>query len=200
MYIFALWKVTKEFCYQDLTKWEGQKVQLDGIIGNGRFIVKRKRGNQDGYLVFAPYNIQKTKASEVAWSKKAERRMIVNLGWVPKSSKHLIVDSCEVVALPANDYNENLMEAFETSEVNNDGLERNSSESEFWYPVSTITAYVRRGEQRDILRGYNSWQSSKLFKFIDLPLMTKLFGAVNSNEASTIYLDRILPEYFLNYF
>ena len=38
------------------------------------------------------------------------------------------------------------------------------------------------------------------FKFIDLPLMTKLFGAVNSNEASTIYLDRILPEYFLNYF
>ena len=35
----------------------------------------------------------------------------------------------------------------------------------------TVSAYVRRGEQSDVRRGYNNWVEDKLFKYIDLGLM-----------------------------
>ena len=42
-----------------------------------------------------------------------------------------------------------------------------------------MTAYVRKGEEKDVLRGYNNWPESNLYKFIDLSFFTKVLGIVN---------------------
>lgn len=52
-----------------------------------------------------------------------------------------------------------------------------------------MTAFVRRGERRDILRGYNNWVADRLFKFIDLEYMEKIFGATDVGFRY-LYLDR----------
>lgn len=118
---------------------------------------------------------------------------MINVGWVPKGSKHLIIEGAGYGAIPDNDYSETLTDSREKS-YEGDGLERLSPEVENWFPVSSVTAYVRKGEQKDILRGYNNWPESHLFKFIDLSFCTKIFGIINHHEASTVYLDRIQAE------
>ena len=50
--------VLDDFNYTEAKKWEGVKVNLDGMLQPGRFIVKRKRGNQDGYIVLAPFTVE----------------------------------------------------------------------------------------------------------------------------------------------
>lgn len=54
----------------------------------GRFLVKRNRGNEEGYIVLAPFTVQKDKALNT--KRKVERKFVLNLGWIPKHSKHLI--------------------------------------------------------------------------------------------------------------
>ena len=49
-------------------------------------------------------------------------------------------------AIPPNDYSENLPEAYEKTEQKGDRLERVASDADNWYAVSSITAYVRKGE------------------------------------------------------
>ena len=57
--------------------------------------------------------------------------------------------------------------------------------------ITTVEAYVRRGEQKEILNGLNNWRDRKLYKFTDLPWLTRLFRITNEEEASTIYLERV---------
>lgn len=57
--------------------------------------------------------------------------------------------------------------------------------------ITTVEAYVRRGEERDILNGLNNWRDQKFYKFIDLNWLTTLFRISNSAEAGTVYLERV---------
>lgn len=58
---------------------------------------------------------------------------------------------------------------------------------------TTITAYVRKGEQRDILRGYNNHPHDRLYKFIDLPLLERVFNSIEPSFRQ-VYLDRTEDE------
>ena len=73
-------------------------------------------------MVFAPYVIQKYPGPQVY--KKPLRTIILNIGWVPKESKHLIGQAALVNAIPYNDYSENLPEAIEKSKLIGDRIER----------------------------------------------------------------------------
>lgn len=106
-------------------------------------------------MVLAPYTIQKRTLTS-KW-KRYGRAFMINVGWVPKGSKHLVLDGAGYGAIPVNDYSENLTDSREKGIETGDHLERLSPEADNWFPVSSTTAYVRKGEQKDILRGYNNW-------------------------------------------
>lgn len=57
--------------------------------------------------------------------------------------------------------------------------------------ITTVEAYVRRGEEREVLNGLNNWRDSKFYKFIDLPWLSRLFRISNEAESSAIYLERV---------
>lgn len=57
--------------------------------------------------------------------------------------------------------------------------------------ITTVDAYVRRGEEQEILNGLNNWRDRKLYKFIDLAWLSRLFRISNEAEASTVYLERV---------
>lgn len=126
--------------------------------------------------------------------KKPLRTFVLNIGWVPKESKNLIEKAALVDVIPYNDYSENLPEAMEKTKIVGDRLEREGPDSDIWFPISHVQAYVRKGEKKDIMRGYNNWPVQNLFQFIDLSYMSKFFGVINNSEAETVYLERIQPE------
>lgn len=47
--------------------------------------------------------------------------------------------------------------------------------------ITTIEAYVRRGEEREILNGLNNWRDQKLYKYIDLAWLSRLFRISNES-------------------
>ena len=55
--------------------------------------------------------------------------------------------------------------------------------------MATLSAYVRKGEKRDILRGYNNWIQSDFYKYIDLELMSHIFCCIYPSFRH-IYLER----------
>lgn len=57
--------------------------------------------------------------------------------------------------------------------------------------ITTVEAYVRRGEEREILNGLNNWKDKKLYKYIDLAWLSRLFRITNEAESSTVYLERV---------
>jgi len=57
--------------------------------------------------------------------------------------------------------------------------------------ITTVEAYVRRGEEREVLNGLNNWKDQKLYKYIDLEWLSRLFRIPNEAESSTVYLERI---------
>lgn len=97
---------------------------------------------------------------------------MLNLGWVPKDSKHRIKDTAAINILKFDELPEELAN-------DEDAPAR-----------STITAYVRKGESRDIFRGYNNFTNDRLYKFIDLPLMERVFSAIHPSFRH-VYLDRV---------
>lgn len=96
--LFTIFLVKKTFNYRKAADWEGKKVNLDGYIRPGRHFIKRNRGNQEGYLVLAPFTIEAdfTEAIERDLEQieatSIQRKFVLNLGWIPKSSKHLALD------------------------------------------------------------------------------------------------------------
>lgn len=52
---YSVKDITNELQAQNL---EGKKVSVTGEIQPGRFIVRKKKGNQDGYAILAPYIVE----------------------------------------------------------------------------------------------------------------------------------------------
>lgn len=154
---------------------EGKLIQVKGELRTGRFMVKRKRGDQEGYMVLAPFTVRKDPASLQQFSKVVQNKFVLNLGWVPLESKHKLR---QVAAIDILDFDE---------------LPEELADDENAPITETVTAYVRRGEHRDISRGYNNWWEERLFKFIDLNLVSNIFGIVN-NSSRFVYLDRVQNE------
>ena len=143
-------------------------------------------------MVLAPYIIQKYGTHSK--SRKFSRSVVINLGWIPKESKHLIVDASGVGAIEENDYSD-VGEAKQISRDKNDGIDREAANSDYyWMPASTVTAYVRKGEKKDILRGYNNWPKQHVYHFIDLPFFSRIFGTAAHYEAEKVYFDRVTTE------
>lgn len=57
--------------------------------------------------------------------------------------------------------------------------------------ITTVDAYIRRGEEQDVLNGLNNWRDRKFYKFIDLAWLGRLFRMPNEAESSTVYLERV---------
>jgi len=122
--------------------------------------------------------------------RKVERKFILNLGWIPKHSKHLIKTVTAADVIGENEYtSENRVEAI--AKQNEDQLLRDVRHLTSMSTITTVEAYIRRGEEQEILNGLNNWRDRKLYKFIDLPWLTRLFRIANEDESSTIYLERV---------
>ena len=56
--------------------------------------MKRNRGKQEGYMVLAPFIVQTSNNegndNENYNLHNSHRKFILNLGWIPKSRKHLL--------------------------------------------------------------------------------------------------------------
>lgn len=55
---FSLYQVKTDFDYQKVQDWNCKKVNIDGVLKEGRFLVKRNRGKQEGYMVLAPFVVE----------------------------------------------------------------------------------------------------------------------------------------------
>jgi hypothetical protein len=54
-------------------------------------MIKRKRGNQDGYMIFAPFIVQRiNNGLKNRFDFTLNIKYMLNLGWVPMESKHKI--------------------------------------------------------------------------------------------------------------
>jgi hypothetical protein len=51
-------------------------------------------------MVFAPFTVQRDKA--ITQKRKVERRFVLNMGWIPKESKHLVKTLTAADALGEN--------------------------------------------------------------------------------------------------
>lgn len=89
-----------------------------------------------------------------------------------------------------NEYTEeNRIEAIEKQKK--DKLLRDPRQLASMTTITTVEAYVRRGEEREVLNGLNNWRDQKFYKFIDLNWLTRLFRISNEAEATTVYLERV---------
>lgn len=154
------------------------------MIGAGRFLVKRNRGKQEGYNVLAPFVISSTNPytivdSDTFHSKDSNRKFILNLGWIPRSRKHLAFETIGNSAFGEETY-ETRQEAVEKQ--NKDGLVRDPLTPNIVVPVTNVTAYIRKGEEQDFRNGRMNWHEQYLYKFIDLSLLTRVFRITNEKE------------------
>jgi hypothetical protein len=123
-------------------------VNLDGVLGEGRFFVKRSRGKQEGYYVLAPFTVNAINtqhfinAPEKFNLHTAKRKFILNLGWIPKSRKHLVFDTFADDFIGEEIYADR-QEAVEKQ--NKDGIFRDPLIPDISVPITNVTAYVRRG-------------------------------------------------------
>jgi hypothetical protein len=100
------------------------------------------------------------------------------LGWIPKNSKHLIKTLTAADVIGENEYTtENRVEALEKQKY--DKLLRDPRQLAQMSTITTVEAYVRRGEEKEILNGLNNWKDRKLYKFIDLAWLSRLFRISN---------------------
>ena len=195
------YSVKTEFQYHNPERWNCRKVNLDGVIGEGRMFVKRNRGKQEGYLVLAPFIINTMNPDtfykeELHRSHNSNRKFVINLGWIPRSRKHLVYDSIGTGAFGQEVYTDRI-EALEQQEQ--DGLIRDPLKPELSVPITNLTAYVRNKEKEDRFNGRVNWKSENLYKWIDLNLFTRLFRMFNEAEAESVYLERTFKGYFFLY-
>ena len=76
--------------------YEGCRVQVKGELQPGRFVIKRNRGEQEGYLVLAPFILDKKQFTQRPYGKTLNNKLMLNLGWVPKESKHKIKEAAAI--------------------------------------------------------------------------------------------------------
>lgn len=160
-------------------------------MGEGRFFVKRNRGKQEGYYVLAPFtvNAQNTESSLNNLDRYAihtrKRKFILNLGWIPKSRKHLVFDTFSDDFMGEEIYKDR-QEALEKQKQ--DGIFRDPLIPDISVPITNVTAYVRRGEAEDKFNGRVNYKEDYLYKWIDLGLLTRAFRVFNEEEGETVYL------------
>jgi hypothetical protein len=174
-------------------EWECKKVNLDGVIKEGRFFVKRSRGKQEGYLVLAPFVVETintetyVKSPEFYTANNAHRKFIINLGWIPRSRKHLVYTTVPENVVGEETY-EDRIEALRKQEQ--DGLIRDPLKPDITVPITNVTAYVRKGETADPWNGRTNWADHYLYKWINLQELTRVFRVFNEEEGETVYLER----------
>lgn len=179
----------------DLERWNCKKVTIDAQLGEGRFIIKKNRGDEEGYMVLAPAIVAKDEVPSKGDKNRFNRKFIVNLGWIPKSSKHMIPKTSAYDVIGENDYTEDPVAAREINRIKGDCLNRATSFEDYYYPLCTFSAYVRPGEEENKARGRSNFKSMKLFKFIDLEFIARVFRIANHDEASTVYFERVAVRY-----
>lgn len=86
--------VNRNFNRYNLQDWNCKRVSVDAQLEEGRFVIKRNRGNEEGYFVMAPVTIAKDSYVAPNDKRKYHRKFIVNMGWIPKTSKHMILKTC----------------------------------------------------------------------------------------------------------
>lgn len=185
--------VKQEFDRFKSGEWECKKVNLDGVIKPGRFFVKRNRGKQEGYLVLAPFVVE-TDNSETFASSPAgyeannqHRKFIINLGWIPRTRKHLVYTTVPENLIGEETY-EDRAEALRKQQA--DGLIRDPLEPDISVPITNVTAYVRRSEAEDTWNGRTNWAENMLYKWINLRELTRVFRVFNEEEGEAVYLER----------
>jgi len=156
-------------------------VNLDGVIEQGRFLVKRSRGKQEGYIIFAPFiaNTQNDTLffDEDTYAKNnVNRKFLINLGWLPRSRKNEVYSSIGTSTFGEEVYTDRI-EALEKEKK--DGLIRDPIKPEMTRPITNVTAYVRRGEHEDRLNGRTNWKKHNLYKWVDLEFLTRVFRVHN---------------------
>lgn len=98
-------------------------------------------------MIFAPVTVSKDLAPTLRESNKFHRKFVVNLGWIPKTSKHMIKTTTASDIIGENDYSEDPIAARKLNLIKGDNLGRAPFFEDLYMPISTITAYVRKGEQ-----------------------------------------------------
>lgn len=121
------------------------------MLGAGRFFIKRKRGEQEGYLVLAPFVTNAVNNSFHDYEDEnkhaamtANRRFVLNMGWIPKSRKHLVYST-----VPNNVLGEEIYLDREEAltKQKKDGIIRDPLAVNSARPVVNITAFVRKAEE-----------------------------------------------------
>ena len=189
--------VKNGFEYHNPEVWECKKVNLDGVIKDGRFFIKRNRGKQEGYMVMAPFvtnsrNEDAFVKEETYAAHTTNRKFLINLGWIPKSRKYLVYDTIDIDAFGEEVYTDR-QEALQKQEE--DGIVRDPLVPELTSAITNVTAYVRKGEHEDRFSGRVNWKENYLYKWIDLKLLTKVFRVFNEEEGETVYLERTFKKY-----
>jgi hypothetical protein len=190
--------VKGEFDRFKASEWDCKKVNVDGVIKPGRFFVKRNRGKQEGYLVLAPFVVETdntetyVRSPESYEASNQHRKFIINLGWIPRSRKHLVYTTVPENVIGEETYQDR-EEALRKQDA--DGLIRDPLQPELSVPVTNVTAYVRRGEQEDRLNGRINWADNLLYKWINLQELTRVFRVFNEEEGETVYLERTAKRY-----
>jgi hypothetical protein len=104
------------------------------------------------------------------------RKFVINLGWIPRSRKHLVYTT-----VPENSIGEETYPDREEAlkKQANDGLLRDPLQPELTVPITNITAYVRKAEGEDVLNGRTNFRDNYLYKWINLQELTRVFRVFN---------------------
>jgi hypothetical protein len=188
-----VYAVKSEFNRFRVGDWDCKKVNLDGVIKAGRFFVKRNRGKQEGYLVLAPFVVETSngethvRSQETYEANNQHRKFVINLGWIPRSRKHLVYTTVPENVIGEETYQDREEALRKQAE---DGLIRDPLQPELSVPVTNVTAFVRRGESADPWNGRSNFADNYLYKWINLQELTRVFRVFNEEEGETVYLER----------
>lgn len=106
---------------------------------------------------------------------------------MPKEFKEKIEDND--TPLPLTEFSEETHPGYL---LINDGFNRDLNNEDLYVPLTKLTGYLKAGEKRNILKGYNNWADEQHYKFIDLFYIARWFRSVNVDTASIAYLERVV--------
>jgi len=178
-----------------LKEWEYRLVKLTGYFKEERFFVRKTRDGRVGYAVFAPfitamddYDLKKDNNA----NPMLEHGLMVNLGWVPIENKGDIEMGSEPIpALDALENTDLISEDRHTLFANNP----DNVIEEHVVSLTEVVGIVRKGENKDLLRGQVNFPYDGVYQYIDLPFMARLFKFFNYEGASQAYIERLVPSY-----
>jgi surfeit locus 1 family protein len=179
-----------------LSDWEYRLVKLQGYFKEERFFVRKTKDGRTGYCVFAPfvtamddYDLKKdTNANPML-----EYGLMVNLGWVPIENKDDIEMGTEPIPpLDATEEAEDLDLIAEDRHTLLANYPENFIE-EHVVGLTEVVGIVKRGENKDLLKGHVNFPYEGVYQYIDLPFMARLFRLFNYESASQAYIERMVP-------